>query len=272
MLDMLIDQAAGLRALASHSSAGDFLRVVPLVRGMRGVGHTSTTVNLAAALGTGGQRVVVLDAGRALVAAALNLKARYELLHLMRGEKSIDETLLRSALFDVLPASKGIKEFLASGMLAADLFSGFAALAVPYNMSILAVSSAVAAALTPSDCEIVFVTNDTTDSLKSTYTELKHLVTDYGHHRFRIIFNDIVDPYAAQDSYARLADTAQKYFQAELALGGMVPRDLSVRRATAAITHIFTTEPTEAHRAYVRIAANMDDWKLASFSRIASSS
>jgi flagellar biosynthesis protein FlhG len=262
-----VDQASGLRNI--HRSAGgrarNELRVLPIVTGMRGVGHTVTTINLAAALGNAAQRVVVLDAGRALIAAALKLKARYELLHLLTGEKSIGETMLHADLFDVLPAIKGVDEFLSSGMAAEDLFSGFTALANPYNVAILAVSGNAAAALTPADTEITFVTNDSADSMKSTYAELKRLATDFGRHRFRIIFNDIIDERAAQDSYARLADTAQRFFHAELALGGVVPRDVSVRRATASCAHVFAAEPSPARHTYTRIAAEINDWQLAGF-------
>jgi flagellar biosynthesis protein FlhG len=259
-----MDQAHGLREL-SHANAST-LRVLPLVTGMRSVGHTSTAVNLAAALGSAGQRVLVLDAGRALIAAALDLRARYELMHLLTGEKSIQETLLRADLFDVLPAIKGVEDFLASGVAVDDLFGGFTALAKPYRTAILAAAGPQAAALTPVDTEIVFVTNDSPESVKSTYAELKRLATEHGRQRFRIIFNDIADEHAAHDSYARLADTAQRFFRAELSLGGIVPHDLAINRASVARAHVFAGDTSPARQAYARMAADVETWKLAEFS------
>lgn len=259
------NQAHGLRGFAQVN----VLRVLPLVTGMRSVGHTSITVNLAAALGAAGQRVIVLDAGRALIAAALNLRARYELMHLLTGEKSIQETLLRADMFDVLPAIKGVENFLASGVAVEDLYGGLTALSKPYQTALLAAAGPQAAALTPVDSEIVFVTNDSPESVKSTYTELKRLATEYGRHRFRIIYNDITDEHAAHDSYARLADTAQRFFQAELSLGGIVPHDLSVSRASIARAHVFAGGTSPARQAYARMAADVETWKLAEFSRVA---
>lgn len=261
MRERRADQAAGLRQLMPKAA----LRVLPLVTGMRGVGHTTTTVNLAAALAKSGQRIVVLDAGRALIASALNLKARYELLHLLTGERKIADTLLAADLFDVLPATKGIEEFIASGGAVDDLFSAFTTLDQPYGVAIMAIPGAAAAALTPLDAEIVFVTNDTNESIKSTYAELKKLSAEYGRQRFRIIFNDTEDRHRAQDAYARLADTAQKFLHAELALGGIVPRDPAIRRSTSAYTHVFAIEPSPAQQIYTSIAADMAGWHLAEF-------
>ncbi len=255
------DQAAGLRRMMSCST----MRVLPMVSGMRGVGHTSTTVNLVAALADSGHHIVVLDAGRALIAAALNLKARYELLHLLTGEKTIAETILFADSFDVLPATKGIEEIMHSAGAIDELFSMLTHSDQPYDLAIMAVPGAVAAILTPPDTEIAMVTSDDVHAIKSTYADMKKLASEYGRKRFRIIFNDVVNNRLAQDAYARLADTSQKFLHVELSLGGIVPRDPAVRRATAAYTHVFNLEPSKARQVFTSIAADVESWHLAEF-------
>ena len=260
-----IDQAAGLRRIMSRTT----LRVLPVVSGMRGVGHTSTTINLVAALADSGHRIVVLDAGRALIAAALNLKARYELLHLLTGEKSIAETMLSADTFDVLPATKGVEEFMLSAGAIDELFSVVTNSDQLYDLAIMAVPGAVAAALTSPDTEIAMVTSDDVHAIKSTYAAMKKLATEYGRKRFRIIFNDVENSRMAQDAYARLADTSQKFLHVELALGGIVPCDPAIRRATAANTHVFNLERSRARLVFTSIAADVESWHLAEFTATA---
>jgi flagellar biosynthesis protein FlhG len=255
------DQATGLRGMFKPA-----LRVLPTVSGARGVGLKSVIVNLAAAIAAGGQRPVVIDGGRALVASALGLKARYELMQLLTGEREFDEAVLSAGDFSVLPATKGIEAFVDSGATPPELFGAFTTLSQPFDCALLAVPARMAAALTPVESEIVFVTNDSADVLTATYQEIKVLNSEYGRLRFRIIFNGVRDVHRAQDAYARLADTAQLYFHAELALGGMIPMDAAVKRASAASTHVFKGESSPARQAFARLAASLPDWRLAEFS------
>lgn len=74
------DQAAGLRRLFAVGP-----RLLPVV-GAREHETTVALAHLAQALARAGERTLVLDCARVQVAAALGLRARFDLAHLARGE------------------------------------------------------------------------------------------------------------------------------------------------------------------------------------------
>jgi len=262
---LMNNQAAGLRALTRKA-----LRVLPVTFAARGVGHTTCVVNLAAALSASGLRVVVIDAGRAMIAPSLGLKAKSDLLHLLTGERTFAETLLPADTFSVLPAAKGLDEFIRSGSSADDFFSAFTTLSSPFDLVVLAAPpSPVSQLLCPSS-DVLFVLNDDAESIKSTYTCLKKLSEESGFQKFRILFNDVQDVSRANDGYARLADAALRFFDGHLSLAGIIPRDVTVRRAGAALRHMFQQGSvfgnSAAKPAFSRVAVDITSWQLHEFS------
>ncbi len=89
---MLDDQAAGLRRLLVRSST----QVVTVIGARDGLGATSIVINLAAVLAHSGKDVLVLDENMSHdnVANTLALNPRYDLLHVVRGDKTWQEVLL----------------------------------------------------------------------------------------------------------------------------------------------------------------------------------
>jgi len=261
--DLASGQAAGLLTIGRK-----LIRVLPVTFAARGAGHTSCVVNLAAALSSIGLRVVVIDAGRTMVAPALGLKAKYELLHLLSGERTFPETVLKAPEFLVLPATKGLDEFIQSGSPADDLFGAFGRLSTPVDLVLVATSPTAIAKLLGRSSDVLFVQNDDPESIKATYTSLKKLSEDHGCHRFRILINNVEQDAKAHDGYARLADTAARYFHAHLALAGVVPKDPMIKRATAALGHVFRGEANPAKSAFLRIAVDIANWQLAEFSEL----
>jgi flagellar biosynthesis protein FlhG len=85
------DQAQGLRDAVSRQRRG--LKLVTVTSGKGGVGKSSLTVNIALALSQMGFRVLVVDAdfGLANIDVMLGINARYNLSHLLRGNRSLDE-------------------------------------------------------------------------------------------------------------------------------------------------------------------------------------
>jgi MinD-like ATPase involved in chromosome partitioning or flagellar assembly len=261
---LMNDQAAGLRALTRRS-----LRVLPVTFAARGVGHTTCVVNLAAALSASGVRVVVVDAGRAMIAPSLGLKAKYDLLHLLTGERTFAETILPADAFSVLPAAKGLDEFVQSGSSADDLFGAFTTLTSPFDLVVLAAPPAAVSQLLGPSSDVLFVLNDEADSIKSTYACLKKLSEESGFQQFRIMFNDVQNVARANDGYARLADAASRFFNAHLSLASIVPRDAALRRAGTALSHVFRpgsfSRSSIAKTAFSRVAVDIASWQLHEF-------
>ncbi|EHQ91599.1 MinD/ParA family protein [Desulfosporosinus youngiae] len=108
------DQASALRDLASRQNQKKAkMRVIAVTSGKGGVGKTTITVNLALALAEYGQRVIILDGdlGLANVDIAFGLSARYTVEHLLSGEKSLEEILLRGPMgIGIIPGGSGVQE------------------------------------------------------------------------------------------------------------------------------------------------------------------
>lgn len=126
------DQAEGLRRIFGGVPA----RVAPvLVDPGRVDTHVASIVRLAQASARIGQRTLVLDCARAQIAATLGLRARFDLLHALRGECRIEQVRLDAGPdLGIVPAARALAqargaeaEFLrmlgalTSGPLAADL-------------------------------------------------------------------------------------------------------------------------------------------------------
>src|SRR5487761_1918570 len=97
-----LDQAEGLRRLL----VGNQTRIVTVVAGKAGVGRTSMTINLAAALACSGKDVLVLDENLAPnnLPDRLMLSAPHDLLDVAQGRCAVQQAVLRAQGYTVLPA------------------------------------------------------------------------------------------------------------------------------------------------------------------------
>ena len=104
-----MDQASNLREFVrKNQSCG---RVLAVTSGKGGVGKTSTSVNLAIALVALGKRVIVLDAdlGLANVEVLLGLNSYYNLQHVIDGEKTIMQILVKGpGGIEIVPGTSGL--------------------------------------------------------------------------------------------------------------------------------------------------------------------
>lgn len=98
------DQAATLRRLFAHRQA----RVLPIFAGQaRDAAGAVWLAKLATGFARQGERTLVIDAARVHVAAALGLRARYDLQQVLDGDCALGEALLDAAPgLHVLPATR----------------------------------------------------------------------------------------------------------------------------------------------------------------------
>jgi flagellar biosynthesis protein FlhG len=101
----MADQAEKLRELMGGRSPGGSpeakkaTRIIAVSSGKGGVGKTNIAINLALAYAQMGKRVTVMDAdlGLANVNVVLGVIPRYNLYHLIRKQKSLNEILIDTA-------------------------------------------------------------------------------------------------------------------------------------------------------------------------------
>lgn len=85
------DQAAGLRRIFGDAP----VRLAPiLVRADHAASQVAWLVRLAQACASAGERTLVVDCARAQIAASLGLRARFDLIHAVRGECGVERACL----------------------------------------------------------------------------------------------------------------------------------------------------------------------------------
>lgn len=91
-------------------------QVIGVASGKGGVGKTTVAVNLAAALGQRGHRVLLLDAdlGMANAQVALGVRTPWNISHLLAGEKTLHELLVQAAPgVQLVPGASGLRDMAA---------------------------------------------------------------------------------------------------------------------------------------------------------------
>ena len=213
-------------------------RVIAVTSGKGGVGKTSMSVNLSISLAAKGYRVVLLDAdlGLANVEVLLGLNSIYNLQHVIAGEKTMTQILVKgpggvavvpgtsgmSKLADL--SSKGRENIMAglrqlqdrADFIIIDTMAGIGRSAVAF----VAAADEVMLISTPEPSAIV----DAYGMLKTTYQKRDDAV-------IRLVVNMVLNKKQASLVYSKLSNAAQQYLGRKLSYLGMIPRDPHVSQA-----------------------------------------
>lgn len=105
-----VDQAEGLRRLLAHNKT----QVITVVAAKPGMGRTSATINLAAALTCSGKDVLVLDGNYAPnnLLGRLGLHAKHDLLDVVQGKCTHGEAIQTVSGISVLHTARAMYGFL----------------------------------------------------------------------------------------------------------------------------------------------------------------
>ena len=249
------DQAAGLRRLLGNIGP----RVLPVAGGADGQERAAVVVELAVAAGAQGYSVVVLDQSRGNVARMLGLRPRYELHHLLSGEKQFDEVALETVSgIRLVPAARGIAELASQPAHAMSFFHAFARLDRPANLVILNIEDPLTAAeLMPCvDAEVLLVANASNASITGAYAHVKQMVLARGIVNYRVLICGVDDECESRRAFEKLAATAGRFLRARLNLGGLVPSSRHLGGASK------NGDKAPAARAFQQLVAGLPAWNL----------
>lgn len=250
------DQAAGLRRMLGRER----LRVLPVATGAPGVGKTTLLLGIACAAAAAGQRVALLDPGGGEIAAALSLTWRWDLVHLLQGEREYGEIALAGpAGTDIVPAAKGVAALLEAGHGGEKLFGGIAQLTARPDLVLLnvPVRDAAACTLLPPEAELLAVTRTSREAVTATYSRLKLLARRYGRRRIRLFVNRAPDD-QARELYRHMAVVARRFLGTELAYGGSLADEPVLRAGGPGAA-------AQCAPAFDTLAQGLADWPLAEY-------
>jgi len=244
MLDARQDQATGLRRLFARDRL-QMLRV-------RSPGATAVSLELAYALVVLGHRPLIVDLEKGEAAIALGLKARYDLAHVMSGDKSMADVLLMGREgIGVLPAARGLYRAAEQGRWKDALSNLLRDTPQPFNVWLISGGEDfVGEPESP-----LLVIAPTRSSITGAYATIKSLARNHGQRDFRVVVDRAASESVALSAYESIAETSRRFLSARLDYCGYLPRDDRAAPGKAFAPRQNVTDlPTPRARAFSRLA------------------
>jgi flagellar biosynthesis protein FlhG len=218
------DQAAGLRRLFAQRG----VRVLPvLVPEPRCEARAVWLTKLAEGFARHGSRTLVVDAARVQIAAAIGLRARYDLAHAQRGECAASAVLLDAAPgLAVLPAARAFEQAVRTRTNLAQLLGGSLAARRGIDLVLLLIPAAFAR-LAPAG-DVLVPVQPTRNDVAAVLGEIRCANELADNLEFRLLFLGIEEA-AAYTLSQRMAASAALWSTAPVGFGGaaLVARDLA---------------------------------------------
>jgi len=265
------EQTAGIRAAVKPAP----VQVIAVTGGKGGVGKTSTSVNLAAALAAQGKRVLVFDGdlGLANVDVLLGLTPAHTLEHVLDGRCTLEEAITPTpAGFSVIPAASGVARL--AGMSTAEhlgLVQAFSHLTTGIDVLIVDTAAGIADSVRQF-CQaaqhVLVVVRDEPASLTDAYALIKVLHRSHGVQRFRILANMSSATGAGEALFRKLERVTSRFLDAVLEYVGEIPDDPLMRAAIRSQRCVVQAYPSApAARAFDKLARQAARWPVAASPR-----
>lgn len=213
-------------------------RVIAVTSGKGGVGKTNIAANLAYIFSKMGKRTLLLDAdtGLANIDIILGITPKYNLCHVLRGEKTLSEAVVEGpGGIKILPAASGIPGMaeLSKGQkftlleeldeldedfdfMLIDTAAGITDNVMYFNMAAK---------------EIIVVVSPEPTSLTDAYALIKILYQNYKARCFMLLVNMAKDSNEAKGVYTRLSNATNHFLGLPVEYLGYIPYDQNVRKA-----------------------------------------
>jgi flagellar biosynthesis protein FlhG len=251
------------------------VQVIAVSSGKGGVGKTSVAINLAAALSRQGQSVMLLDAdlGLANIDVLLDLHPEYNISHVLRGEKSLDEVVVDgpSGLM-IIPAASGIQKMSElSAPEHAGLINAFNDMSKKFDTLIIDTAAGINASVI-NFChaanEVLIVLCDEPASLTDGYSLIKVLNKERGIQRFHVLANMVDNDNAGYQIYQRLLLASDRFINVSINYLGSIHNDKYLRRAGQLQKLVAEAFPqSKTVHSYRRLAKEIDSWNVPEFSQ-----
>jgi flagellar biosynthesis protein FlhG len=263
-----LDQADGIRKMKTIKP----VRVIAVTSGKGGVGKTSVSVNVAVALAKMGQRVALLDAdmGLANVDILLGIYPKFNLAHVLSGEKTLNEIMLDGPFgLRVIPGASGIQKMSElSTIEQAALIQAFSEIDQELDILIVDTAAGISASVVnfARACqEIIIVICDEPTSLTDAYAFIKLLNRDYGINLFHVIANMVQNVNQGKELFRKLSKVTDSYLDVTLQFVGAIPYDEYLRKSVQKQSPVVTAFPrSQVSLAMMAVAEKIDSWPLKS--------
>ena len=226
------------------------LRSIVVASGKGGVGKSHLAANLAVAVGARGARVLLLDAdlSQANLDLLLGVHPRFDLRHLLNGEKSIEEILVPGGRnVTLVPAASGVPELADLDDYRREvLLRALGQLEASYDLMLIDTASGVSRQAT-SFClaadDVVVMTTPEIPAFSDAYGLIKLLQTQGIARAPHLMVSMASSPEEAEETAHRIRLVARRFLRLELDSWGWVPFDPALPRALRLQEPVLTAFP-----------------------------
>ncbi len=254
----VVDQAEGLRRLLVRNQT----QVITVMAGKSGVGRTSTTLNLAAALAVSGKDVLVLDEnpGPNNLIDSLGLLARFDLLDVVQGRCQLRDAVLRGKGFAILPTARAMRALPKLNLseqqclenALSEVSCGVDVMLM--DAAMLDGQTAVSSSLAPG-VRLLLVMDATPTGITESYALIKRLVLENARLRFEVVINKVANGQAAQLVFGNMEKVARSNLSASLEFLGFIPLDDRLKRSTQLMRSVVDAFPAAiSAKSYVALS------------------
>lgn len=265
-----MDQAMTLRNVAESGEfpgvGKPFTRVIAVSSGKGGVGKTNSVVNLAMAFSKMGKKVLLLDADLGLgnLDVLLGLVPKYNIGHILRGERTLDEVVVKGPSdILILPASSGVHELTSlSPQERLSLASQLEAFEPEIDVMIIDTGAGISSNVLFFNIaaqEIVVVVTPEPTSITDAYALMKVLLQKHGEREFKLLVNQVKSRKEGVEVYKKISLAAERFLNVSVDLIGSVLHDESVPKSVVRQKAVMELYPdSRASQCYREIAEAMD--------------
>ncbi len=254
-------QAQGL----TRMTEGQPVRVFAVTSGKGGVGKTNVSVNLSMALARLDQRVMLMDAdlGMANVDVLLGLKPQWNLSHVIRGERSLEEVLVEGPEgLRIIPAASGVSEMAGlSRSENAGLVQAFSELSGRMDILMVDTAAGISTSVTTLAAaadDVLVVVCDEPASITDAYALIKVLSGQHRVQRFHVIANMVRSPDEGRNLFRKLFMVCDKFLDVTLHYLGSIPHDEMLRKSVQRQKPVVQAFPGSiSSRAFERLAKEL---------------
>jgi flagellar biosynthesis protein FlhG len=265
-----LGERARTAAGAMRAGSNAPVQVIAVTGGKGGTGKSSVAVNLAMAMLQAGRRTLLLDGdlGLANVDVLLGLSPRCTLEHVLSGERTLEEVIVRTPSgLAVVPGASGVARMAAlSRTEQAGLIQAFGTLPEPMDVLIVDTAAGLSESVLQfcqSAQQVLVVLCDEPASLTDTYALIKVLSRQRGVRRFRVLANMTRTIGAGENVFRRLQRVTDRYLNVALDFVGEIPRDDAVERSVQAQRAVMELYPgSAAAQGFRRLARLASAWPL----------
>jgi len=240
-------------------------RVIAVTSGKGGVGKTNLALGLAITLARAGYGVMLMDGdmGLANIDVVLGMSYRYDLSHVVRGEKDLAEIVTEGPYgLKIMPGSSGIGDFANLDPLTMTrLFRDVTLLDETMDYLFVDTGAGISNQVMPyllSSREILLVTTPEPTALADAYSLMKVFRQNHGGGKLKLIVNMARSSQEGSGAARRLQNTTRSFLGMDPEFLGSVAYDPALQNAVNRHTSYVVASPgCPAALDTVRIASDL---------------